>query len=158
MRSTAPGIALRLPPDESSPIGGLGPGGPRKVIRLKRTIAAICIALLACAGAASFGHGLYIHAKAQLAQILLHVAWDRTRATGNATKPWPWADTHPLLRLTAPGHDADLLVLAGARGAFLFTRVARHAGQLQVPLLAGGDRFGVPFHCVLGRRQRRGLP
>ena len=89
------------------------------MIRFKRAIAAICIALLAGAGAASFGHGLYIHAKAQLAQVLLHVAWDRTRATGNATKPWPWADTHPLVRLSAPGHDADVLVLAGASGRTL---------------------------------------
>jgi sortase A len=79
----------------------------------------ICIVLLACAGTASFGHGLYIHAKAQLAQVLLHAAWERTHATGIATKPWPWADTHPVARLIAPGQDADVLVLAGASGRTL---------------------------------------
>ena len=89
------------------------------MIRRKRAVAAICIVLLAGAGAASFGHGLYIHAKAQLAQVLLHAAWDRTRATGIAAKPWPWADTHPVARLMAPGQDADVLVLAGASGRTL---------------------------------------
>jgi len=75
--------------------------------------------MLACTGAASFGHGLYIYAKAQLAQVLLHAAWERTHATGNASKPWPWADTHPVARLVAPGQDADVLVLAGASGRTL---------------------------------------
>ena len=95
------------------------PRGPGNVIRFKRAIAVICIVLLAGAGAASFGHGLYIHAKAQFAQVLLHAAWDRTRATGIASKPWPWADTHPVVRLVAPGLDADVLVLAGASGRTL---------------------------------------
>ena len=75
--------------------------------------------MLAGAGAASFGQGLYILAKAQLAQVLLHGAWERTRATGLAAKPWPWADTHPVARLMAPGQDADVLVLAGASGRTL---------------------------------------
>ena len=88
-------------------------------IHFRRAITVICIALLAGAGAASFGHGLYIHAKAQLAQVLLHAAWDRTRATGIGARPWPWADTHPVARLMAPGQDADLLVLAGASGRTL---------------------------------------
>ena len=47
------------------------------------------------------------------------MAWDRTRATGTASKPWPWADTHPVARLVAPGQDADVLVLAGASGRTL---------------------------------------
>ena len=89
------------------------------MIRFKRAIAVICIVLLAGAGAASFGRGVYIHAKAHLAQVLLHMAWDRTRATGTASKPWPWADTHPVARLVAPGQDADVLVLAGASGRTL---------------------------------------
>jgi sortase A len=89
------------------------------VIRFKRAIAIVCIVFLASAGTASFGHGLYIHAKARLAQVLLHAAWDRTRATGIASKPWPWADTHPVVRLVAPEQGADVLVLAGASGRTL---------------------------------------
>jgi sortase A len=95
------------------------PRGAGNVTRFGRAIAVAGIALLVAAGAASLGRGLYIHAKAQLAQVLLHAAWDRTHATGIATRPWPWADTHPVARLIAPGQDADVLVLAGASGRTL---------------------------------------
>ena len=145
MRAAAPGIAFRFASDESSPIGqgsdtNFASETSRRPqpclakfvsdptfrgdacvdrIHFRRAVTIICIAILACAGAASFGHGLYIYAKAQLAQVLLHAAWDRTRATGVATRPWPWADTHPVARLMAPGQDADVLVLAGASGRTL---------------------------------------
>ncbi len=68
---------------------------------------------------ASFGQGLYILAKARVAQLLLHVAWDRERATGTPAKPWPWADTYPVARLIVASRGADLLVLAGASGRTL---------------------------------------
>jgi sortase A len=122
MRAAAPGVAWRDLPDESSPIGGA------EVLRNERTGASTrftraallsCIAVLAGGGLLAFGHGAYIHAKAQLAQVLLHAAWDRTRDTGLASKPWPWADTHPVARLLAPAQHADLLVLAGASGRTL---------------------------------------
>jgi sortase A len=79
----------------------------------------MCITLLAIAGAATFGGGAYIYAKAQLAQWLLHAAWTEARETGAPVKPWPWADTHPVARLVAPAQDADVLVLAGASGRTL---------------------------------------
>ncbi len=100
-------------------ISGPAARGACNELRLRRAIAIAGVALLAAAGAASFGHGLYIYAKAQLAQVLLHAAWERTRVTGIAAKPWPWADTHPVARLMAPGQDADVLVLAGASGRTL---------------------------------------
>jgi sortase A len=74
------------------------------------------VALLAIAGALQFGQGLYIHAKAQLAQLLLERAWQRTLAGEQAVKPWPWADTWPVARLMAPAQGAKLLVLSGASG------------------------------------------
>jgi sortase A len=77
------------------------------------------VAVLTVAGSASFGHGVYIHAKAQLAQLLLQVAWRRTDAAGVGARPWPWADTHPVARLIAPAQNADVLVLAGASGRTL---------------------------------------
>lgn len=122
MRATAPGFALRFSADESSPIGGsvrCGGTPRRNAIRFFRLFAVLCIGLLAVAGTLSFGHGIYIVAKAQLAQVLLHSSWERTRQTGIPAKPWPWADTHPVARLLAPAQDADLLVLAGASGRTL---------------------------------------
>jgi sortase A len=85
--------------------------------KVPRKKAAIWIAaLLAIAGALQFGQGMYIHAKAQLAQLLLERAWQRTLAGEQAVKPWPWADTWPVARLIAPAQGANLLVLSGASG------------------------------------------
>ena len=119
MRASAPGIALRCRPAESSPLGSGTPAARAIAMRSRRTVHLAMIALLACAGLAAFGNGLYIHAKAQLAQVLLHAAWTRTQATGIAVRPWPWADLYPVARLIAPGQDSDLLILSGASGRTL---------------------------------------
>ena len=65
------------------------------------------------------GTGLYIPAKAMIAQFMLHDAWQRTLIGEDRAKPWPWADTWPVARLRAPRFDVDLFVLAGATGASL---------------------------------------
>ncbi|MEO6565472.1 MAG: class GN sortase [Casimicrobiaceae bacterium] len=121
MRAAAPGIGCRLPADESSPIGGgLVRDARRKNERQLRQVALlVVIGILAIAGVMSFGHGAYLFAKAQLAQVLLQSAWTRTQDTGVAARPWPWADTHPVARLIVPARHADLLVLAGASGRTL---------------------------------------
>ncbi len=69
---------------------------------------------ICCLGAAltQLLPGAWILAKAQLAQVLIARAW-RTEGTA---RPWPWADTWPVLRLQAPHLDVDLFVLAGGRG------------------------------------------
>jgi sortase A len=85
-------------------------------LRAKRRSLPWIVAALAFAGILQFGQGAYIHAKAQLAQILLERAWQRTLAGESAVKPWPWADTWPVARLIAPAQRANLLVLAGANG------------------------------------------
>jgi sortase A len=72
--------------------------------------------LLVLLGAALIAAGLWMPAKAELAQQLLNRAWDRTAAGEVAAKPWPWADTHPVARLTLPGDDEPLTVLDGASG------------------------------------------
>ncbi len=66
-----------------------------------------------------FGAGVAIHAKAMLAQVLLERAWQRTRAGEAEAKPWPWADTWPVARLTATGLDGWVYVLADASGRSL---------------------------------------
>ncbi len=121
MRAAAPGIAPRDSPDESSPIGGESTSRAwvrRRRVALKRVLT-LGIAALAFGGALAFGEGAYLHAKAALAQVLLESAWQHERSTGQVVKPWPWADTHAVARLEAPGHDARVLVLAGASGRTL---------------------------------------
>ena len=72
-------------------------------------------ALLLATGVVQGVRGGWIHAKAGLAQVLLHRSWERTQAGGVEEKPWPWADTWPVARLTLPG-GGEHIVLAGATG------------------------------------------
>lgn len=124
MRAPPPGIALRRARVESSPVGSGGQARPQRASRSARIGA-----VLAALGLALTGHALYIHAKALLAQALLHRAWIATQASGEPAKPWPWADTTPIARLIAPGHDVDLLVLAGATGRTLAFGPGHHDGS-----------------------------
>lgn len=76
-------------------------------------------AVLLAVAAWQFGHAGYIHAKAKLAQRLIHTAWTETLAAGEPVKPWPWADTWPVARLHVPRLGVELYVLAGASGRTL---------------------------------------
>ena len=77
------------------------------------------VALLSVIGLWELGHGVWIHAKARLAQLLLQRAWERTLRGEAAAKPWPWADTWPVARLRVPAHGVDLIVLSGVSGRTL---------------------------------------
>ena len=112
---------------------------PEDAPRLQRT--ALIIALgFALAGAMFLGKGLYIHAKAWAAQVLILRAWEARQAGVAEPRPWPWADTHPLARLSVPRLDIDQIVLAGATGRTLAFGPAQ---------LDGTARAGRPGATVL---------
>ncbi|MGK0500963.1 MAG: sortase A, partial [Oceanicoccus sp.] len=75
--------------------------------------------LLLLAGLVKIADAAVIHLKAALAQQLIKQAWQQSRDTGLAVKPWPWADTWPVVRLQAPQSGEDLYVLRGAQGSAL---------------------------------------
>ena len=75
--------------------------------------------LLAVVGLILFGQGAYIHAKSLVAQVLLERAFENTLATGEATKPWSWADTWPVARIEVKRLHARAIVLAGSSGQAL---------------------------------------
>ncbi|MGD8567587.1 MAG: class GN sortase [Gammaproteobacteria bacterium] len=77
------------------------------------------LALTLVVGGWQVGQGVYIYAKAQLAQYLMLSAWEKSRQTGRPVKPWPWADTWPVARLRVPSMNVDLIVLAGDTGRTL---------------------------------------
>ena len=81
-----------------------------------RLIHAIALALMLL-GVGALGSGLYIPAKAVLAQQLLRRAWGHSAA--GPVRPWPWARTWPVARLEVPHLGIDQIVLAGAQGAAL---------------------------------------
>lgn len=76
-------------------------------------------ALLTVLALWQLGTGLWIPAKAWLAQILIARAWEQSMATGKAAAPWPWADTAPVARLLVPRLGIDQIVLAHATGRTL---------------------------------------
>lgn len=77
------------------------------------------IALALGIAAHQIGSGLYIKAKAVLAQILLDNAWAETVETQANVKPWPWMDTWPVARIEVPRLGQSVIALAGASGQAL---------------------------------------
>jgi len=78
----------------------------------------LALALL-LSGCVLVGQAVYINAKALLAQILLERAFAQTLATGRDVKPWAWADTWPVARVSVPRLGRSAIVLAGASGQAL---------------------------------------
>jgi sortase A len=102
---------------------------------------ALALCLL-CLGLQQLGGAAYIHAKAQLAQVLIGWAWSESRVSGGLpVKPWPWADTWPVARLEVPGRSPDLYILAGASG---------HALAFGPGLEVASARPGQPGLSVIG--------
>lgn len=79
-------------------------GSPRA-----RVVSATLALLLFGFGIWHLGGGVYIAAKAEVAQILLSQAFEKTLATGEPQKPWPWADTWPAAKIIFPGREIIVL-------------------------------------------------
>ena len=68
-------------------------------------------------GIQQLGGAAIIKAKAQLAPLLIEVAWLETlQLQDSVVKPWPWADTWPVGRLQVAALDVDLFILEGDSG------------------------------------------
>ncbi len=85
----------------------------------RRTTLVLIAAVVAAAGLWLVGDGLYIRAKAVLAQQLLRSAWADTLDGEERVRPWAWADTWPVARLRVPRLGVDQIVLAGGSGRTL---------------------------------------
>ena len=96
--------------------------------------------LILIAGGCLTGRALYLHAKAELAGILIRRAWEQSVQSGETRKPWPWADTHPIARLRIPRLGYDEIVLEGATPRTLAFGPAR---------LFSGASLGEPGNLVL---------
>ena len=99
----------------------------------KRWPEAIVVSCLLCLGFWQLGHGAYIPAKAWVAQELMNQAWRRARDGDQQARPWPWADTWPVAKLSAKGGDIELIVLSGESGRTL----AFGPGHLSASVLPG---------------------
>jgi sortase A len=81
-----------------------------------------------------------MHAKAELAGILVRRAWEQSVQSGRPQAPWPWADTHPVARIRIPRLGYDEIVLEGASPRTLAFGPAH---------LINGTNLGEPGNLVL---------
>lgn len=74
----------------------------------------VVLLLLLIAGGCLTSRAVYLHAKAELASVLIRRAWRETVKKGEPRPPWPWADTHPVANLRIPRLGYDEIVLDAA--------------------------------------------
>jgi sortase A len=82
----------------------------------RRVLSTLLLAALCVAGLALMAQGAVIPAKAWAAQILLNRAFDASVARHKSVRPWPWADTAPVARVTLPRLGVSQIVLSGGSG------------------------------------------
>ena len=99
------------------------------------------LALLLAAGAWQAGRGAWIQAKALIAQVLVAKAWSRTLRGETQVRPWPWADTWPVARLSVPRLGIDRYILEGADGSAMAFGPG-HARGTAGPGTAGNSVIG----------------
>jgi len=102
----------------------------------------IIIVCLVVMSLGQLGQGGYLMIKAALAQWLLERSWQALQAGDVTSKPWPWADTTPLVKLDFFELNRRLIVLKGASGrnlAFAPTHLSSSAmpGQVGVSVIGG---------------------
>ena len=95
--------------------------------------------VMAAIGLVLVAQGLWMPAKARLAQILLERAFEQTIATGDNVKPWSWADTWPIARIEVKRIGANAIVLHGSSGQAL----AFGPGHIETTAQAGGNGTAV---------------
>ena len=76
----------------------------------------LCTPAIIIAGCWLLSSVFYIHAKAQLAQFLLNNAWSKTLQGDSKVKPWNWADTYPIAKITFTDQQEHYIVLEGGTG------------------------------------------
>lgn len=106
--------------------------------RASSSLVRLVVSCLLCLGFWQLGQGAYLPAKAWLAQELMQRAWRKAELEGERARPWPWADTWPVARLSARNGDIDLIVLEGGSGRTL-AFAPGHLGASVLPGEAGNS-------------------
>lgn len=99
----------------------------------RRGLARLPFFLIGLLGLGMIAQGLYIPAKAALAQILLNRAFAQALTSHQPTRAWPWADAWPVARIRVARLGVEEIVLSGGSGE------AMAFGPTLVP---GGGRLG----------------
>ena len=105
-----------------------------ETVMKRRSLLALPTAVAAVLAGTQFAGAALIYGKAWLAPVLIERAWGESRASGQAVKPWSWADTWPVARLGVERLGIERFVMHGDNGnAMAFG-----------PGLAAGARPGSP--------------
>jgi sortase A len=83
----------------------------KTLLKLKWLLVVLSLALF------QFGSAGYIYAKAEVAQWLIADAWIESLQQHSSVKPWRWADTYPVAKISI--RESELFVLSGATGRIL---------------------------------------
>lgn len=84
-----------------------------------RRLGATLGGLLLISGSVLLGEQGWLAVKAVIAERLIGRAFAAHLADGEVHRPWSWADTYPVARLSVPRLGLARIVLAGASGASL---------------------------------------
>lgn len=85
----------------------------------RRTLLRLAFAAVMMLGAAQAASAAWIPAKAMLAQLLLERSFEQSVMRGAPVKPWGWADTAPVARVSVPRLGQQAVVLSGGSGEAL---------------------------------------
>jgi sortase A len=88
------------------------------MIKLSRNVI-LLVSLMGLSGGVIAGQGVYLKAKATVAQYLLESAWEESIKIGRGVVPWSWADTKPLARLVFSSQKKTFIILEGSSGRTL---------------------------------------
>jgi sortase A len=89
-----------------------------KRLFLKSTFFNKLLLVMALSGLLIFSKGAYIKVKAQVAQVLLELAWYKQQQDQSPHKAWSWADGYPMAKITI-NQQSPLIILTGATGSNL---------------------------------------
>lgn len=108
----------------------------------QRALLRLLSATLIAVGLWQGASGIWLYAKAALAQQLIAQAWCDQLRSDTTARPWPWADTFPVARLRWSRGDVDLIVLNGIQGQALAfgPGLASGDGIVNAGLIIAGHR------------------
>jgi len=79
------------------------------------SIVSACLVILCIITTWHWGQAAIIYGKAHMAKWLIANAWESTLAQQTNIKPWPWADTWPVAKISFPNKET-FYILAGSTG------------------------------------------
>lgn len=100
----------------------------------------VSMALLLIATLWQWGQAGIITGKAYLAKWLIAEAWQQTLITGENTKPWPWADTWPVAKISFKNNKTFYVLAGGVGNSLAFG--PGHLSNTALPGTSGASVIG----------------